>query len=94
MSCWRTGLSACSPSTRVMASTVAHLRGQAGDTVSLLPFNGDAHGIETAGLEYPLRNESLFVGPARGVSNVMLAGEATVALQAGMLLCVVTESGE
>ncbi len=74
--------------------TVAHLRGHAGDTVSLLPFNGDAHGIETAGLEYPLRNESLFVGPARGVSNVMLAGEATVALQAGMLLCVVTEIGE
>lgn len=71
--------------------TIARLRGHAGDTVSLLPFNGDAHGIETAGLEYPLRNESLFVGPARGVSNVMLADEASVSLQAGMLLCVVTE---
>ncbi len=71
--------------------TTAHLRGSAGDTVSLLPFGGDAHGITTAGLEYPLRDESLFVGPARGVSNVMLADEAHVALSAGMLLCVMTE---
>lgn len=71
---------------------VARLHGHAGDTVSLLPFNGDAHGITTAGLEYPLKNESLFVGPARGVSNVMLGDEASVTLNAGMLLCVVTQS--
>jgi thiamine pyrophosphokinase len=69
----------------------AQLHGHAGDIVSLLPFNGDAHGITTAGLEYPLRNESLFVGPARGVSNVMLADDASVTVRAGMLLCVVTE---
>lgn len=75
-------------------TTTAHLHGNAGDLVSLLPFNGDAHGITTAGLEYPLKNESLFVGPARGVSNVMLADEASVSLSAGMLLCVVTESGD
>jgi thiamine pyrophosphokinase len=74
--------------------TNAHLRGRAGDTVSLLPFNGDAHGITTAGLEYPLRDESLFVGPARGVSNVLLADEASVTLRAGMLLCVMTEIGD
>jgi thiamine pyrophosphokinase len=72
--------------------TTARLHGHAGDTVSLLPFNGDAHGITTTGLEYPLRDESLFVGPARGVSNVMLADETSVTLRAGMLLCVVTES--
>lgn len=71
--------------------TTAHLRGSAGDIVSLLPFGGDAHGITTAGLEYPLRDESLFVGPARGVSNVMLTGEAHVVLGAGMLLCVMAE---
>jgi thiamine pyrophosphokinase len=68
----------------------AVLRGQPGEIVSLLPFGGDAHGIRTAGLEYPLRDESLFVGPARGVSNVMLGREATVSLRQGMLLCVMT----
>jgi thiamine pyrophosphokinase len=66
------------------------LRGRAGDVVSLLPFGGDAHGIRTTGLEYPLNDESLFVGPARGVSNVMLGDTATVALSQGMLLCVMT----
>jgi len=68
----------------------ATLRGRAGDVVSLLPFGGDAHGIRTAGLEYPLHDESLFFGPARGVSNVMLGDTATVSLSQGMLLCVMT----
>jgi thiamine pyrophosphokinase len=64
------------------------LRGRAGDVVSLIPFGGDAHGIVTEGLEYPLRDESLYVGPARGVSNVMLGERASVALKQGRLLCV------
>jgi thiamine pyrophosphokinase len=64
------------------------LRGEPGDTVSLIPFGGDAHGIVTDGLEYPLRDESLRFGPARGVSNVMLAERATVRFQSGLLLCV------
>ncbi|MCX6018709.1 MAG: thiamine diphosphokinase [Chloroflexi bacterium] len=64
--------------------------GGAGDTVSLLPFGGDAHGIHTEGLHYPLRGESLFVGPARGVSNVMLTERAVVRVGAGLLLCVHT----
>jgi len=66
------------------------MTGAAGDTVSLLPFGGAAHGIHTEGLQYPLRDESLFVGPARGVSNVMLGAHAVVRLSAGMLLCVHT----
>ncbi len=70
------------------------LRGSAGDIVSLLPFGGDAHGIRTAGLEYPLHDESLFVGPARGVSNVMLGPEASVSLRQGMLLCVMTHHSD
>lgn len=68
----------------------AVIRGRPGDVVSLLPFGGDAHGITTHGLEYPLRNESLFIGPARGVSNVLLGEQATISLGHGMLLCVVS----
>lgn len=68
----------------------AVVRGRPGDVVSLLPFGGDAHGITTHGLEYPLRNESLFIGPARGVSNVLLGEQATISLGHGMLLCVVS----
>ena len=64
------------------------LNGHPGDTVSLLPFGGDAIGVSTAGLEYPLRDETLFIGPARGVSNVILADHARVTLRAGMLACI------
>jgi len=64
------------------------LGGHAGDIVSLIPFGGDAHGIVTGGLEYPLRDESLFIGPARGVSNVMLSEYATITFRQGLLLCV------
>jgi thiamine pyrophosphokinase len=63
-----------------------------GDIVSLLPFGGDALGVRTDGLEYPLRDESLYIGPARGVSNVMLGDVATVSLRQGMLLCVITSA--
>ena len=45
--------------------------GKKGDTVSILPINGDLEGITTEGLEYPLKNETLYFGKSRGVSNVM-----------------------
>lgn len=66
------------------------LGGRAGDLVSLIPFGGTASGIETAGLRYPLRDESLVPGPARGLSNVRLGEVATVSLRAGRLLVVET----
>jgi thiamine pyrophosphokinase len=64
------------------------LRGNPGDTISLIPFGGDALGVRTEGLEYPLRDEPLYFGPARGVSNVMLSERATVTFTRGLLLCV------
>ena len=64
------------------------LHGQSGDTVSLIPLGGDAHGITTEGLEYPLRGETLHFGSTRGVSNTLLSETATVQLDQGMLLCV------
>jgi thiamine pyrophosphokinase len=66
------------------------INGAPGDIVSLLPFGGDAHEIVTRGLEYPLSGESLFVGPARGVSNVLKDASAQIRVGAGMLLCVVS----
>src|SRR5207253_1592953 len=37
--------------------------------VALLPVNGDADGVTTEGLRYPLRGETLRFGRARGLSN-------------------------
>jgi thiamine pyrophosphokinase len=65
------------------------LQGQPGDTVSLIPLGGDAYGVSTDQLEYPLFGETLFFGATRGLSNVLLAEIAEVRLRQGLLLCVV-----
>jgi thiamine pyrophosphokinase len=70
-------------------SPVRHrLDGPTGATVTLLPFGGDAIGVTTSGLRYPLRDEPLLTGPARGLSNVLAGPDAAVALRRGRLLIV------
>jgi thiamine pyrophosphokinase len=64
------------------------LPGAVGATVSLLPLGGDAEGITTRGLRYPLRDEPLRTGPARGLSNVRTAADASVTVRSGRLLVV------
>lgn len=66
------------------------INGEKGDTVSLIPIAGEAAGIRTEALYYPLRDETLTFGPARGVSNVMQTDQATVQLRSGVLLVVHT----
>lgn len=64
------------------------VHGQEGDTLSLIPFEGDVKGINTHGLAYPLHNESLLFGPARGVSNILTGPVASVEIRVGTLLVV------
>ena len=66
------------------------LPGPEGATITLLPFGGDVVGITTRGLAYPLRDEPLTVGPARGLSNVRTSADAAVTIRAGRLLVVET----
>jgi len=77
---------------RLLDATAApaevRLAGKPGDLVSLFPFGVDATGVTTTGLAYPLRDEPLRSGPARGLSNVRSGLEARVALRAGRLLIV------
>lgn len=60
------------------------LRVEPGQIISLLPV-GHADGVTTAGLQYPLQNESLEIG-SRGISNQAVESEITVSLQSGALL--------
>jgi thiamine pyrophosphokinase len=64
--------------------------GEIGDTVSLIPLGGDVHVIRSSGLEWQLIDEILEFGPARGISNRLVAQRATVAIDTGYLLCVHT----
>jgi thiamine pyrophosphokinase len=59
-----------------------------GAIVSLLPFGGDVEGVTTDGLVYPLTGETLRLGPARGVSNVVARRDASVTVRRGLLLVV------
>ena len=64
--------------------------GTVGDTVSLIPLSGEAQGVTTHGLAFPLDGETLTSGPARGVSNRITEGGARVELAAGALFVVHT----
>jgi thiamine pyrophosphokinase len=64
------------------------LPGRVGDLVSLLPSGDDVEGVTTHGLAYPLIDEPLQAGPARGLSNVRTALDAGVVVRRGFLLVV------
>lgn len=71
-----------------LVTDAAQIDGQVGDTVSLIPLGGDVYMHSTTGLQWPLQDEMLKFGPARGISNVMTQKEATVLIESGMLLCI------
>lgn len=67
---------------------VRPLPGRIGDLVSLLPLGDGVVGVTTRGLRYPLSDEPLPAGPARGLSNVRDRVDAAVTVRAGLLLVV------
>lgn len=64
------------------------LPGRIGDLVSLLPLGDGVVGVTTNGLRFPLSDEPLPAGPARGLSNVRERADASVTVRAGLLLVV------
>lgn len=68
-----------------LVEDTVELQGEIGETVSVLPWGGDARGVSTEGLKWGLRGETLPFGPARGMSNVMVAPRARISLTAGLL---------
>jgi len=64
------------------------IAGRIGEIVSLIPLTERVEGIATRGLRYPLRNETLYLAAARGISNELIAERAEVTLTRGVLLIV------
>ena len=75
---------------RLVGRGETDLGGRIGDLVSLFPFAGDALGLTTEGLRYPLRDEGLRSGPSRGLSNVRDAADARLRVGSGRILVVET----
>ncbi len=70
------------------------IEGNVGDLLSLIPLTGEANGVRTNGLYYPLHGETLHFGRPRGMSNVLTAEKAEVSLEQGMLLIMHTDMQE
>ena len=68
------------------------VEGEVGDLLSLLPVGGDVRGVSTAGLSYPLVGETLYMGAARGMSNVFVQNVVTISAADGMLLVIHTSA--
>ncbi len=64
------------------------VNGTSGDTVSLIPWQGEVTGIVTTGLKWPLQNETLYPHKTRGISNEMTGDIATVQIKSGLFLIV------
>jgi thiamine pyrophosphokinase len=69
------------------------LTGAAGDLVTLLAVRGDAEGVRTQRLRYPLAGETLPFGASRGLSNLVVSAGASVACDRGVLLVIETSAG-
>jgi len=64
------------------------LKGETGDYLSLFPLSIEVKGITTSGLKYPLKNETLYLGPTRGLSNEFTTNIANVTIKDGLLLVI------
>lgn len=62
------------------------VNGQIGDEVSIIPVSEKLTGVVTDGLEYQLKNETLFFGSTRGISNVLNKTSAKITATDGTAL--------
>jgi thiamine pyrophosphokinase len=67
--------------------------GQPGDTLSLIPFGGDACGVSVAGVHWPLAETDLPLGPSLSISNRLETSTAEVTVRAGALLAIHIRAG-
>lgn len=65
-----------------------------GATVTLLPVGGDAGGVTTGGLRYPLADEPLRLGRSRGLSNEVTETGAWIRVAEGTLLVIEVAAAE
>jgi len=62
--------------------------GNKGDTISVIPINGDAKGVTLTNLEYPLNNYDMKFYSPLGISNVMLDKECKLKVENGSILII------
>jgi thiamine pyrophosphokinase len=66
----------------------SQVRGQTGDTVSLIPWGTPVTGVTTDRLRWTLRGETLYPHKTRGISNELLGETASIEIASGLLLVI------
>jgi thiamine pyrophosphokinase len=69
------------------------VEGRRGWLCSLLSLEPESRGVRLAGFRYPLAGETLYRASTRGLSNVVAAERAEIALESGLLLAMLTPPG-
>lgn len=62
-----------------------------GQTVSVIPFGGDAHILYSDGLRYPLKDLKLQYGSTRGISNLTSGEDFSLFVKQGCALVIINE---
>ena len=78
----------------VRAGDIHVITGNPGDIVSLIPVHNTVVGVTTSGLEYKLNGNALVFGATLSLSNTLNSKQATVAIEEGLLICIVIRSNE
>jgi len=68
------------------------ISGKQHDSISLIPMDKEVTGVSTKGLLYEIKNESLYFGSTRSLSNEMLQDTATIDLRTGLLLVIIVST--
>jgi thiamine pyrophosphokinase len=64
------------------------VEGRSGDIISLIPWGGEVAGVVTSGLQWALKDETLYPDKTRGISNEMTGDTAAVSIKSGLLLLI------
>ena len=62
--------------------------GRRGDVVSLIPWGNPVQGVQTQGLKWPLRSETLLPEKTRGISNELTGEVASITIASGLVLVI------
>ena len=66
------------------------VHGRSGDIVSLIPWGNPVRGVQTQGLRWALKSETLYPEKTRGISNELLGEVADIRIASGTLLVIHT----
>lgn len=71
-----------------LCSSEIKIQGEIGDTISIIPFAGNAEGLNSSGLKYALCNSTIEFGKPTGVSNIMVDTSCKITIANGEVLVI------